>query len=81
MEFGEKADELCLKTPLDNGSESDDSGDEREGGGETNNQEEIGDMIIVLNKVSSEQSPITVATVEPLYLGGGGALLNKIHGR
>ena len=49
-----------MKTPLDNGSGSDDSSDdEREvggvGGGANSSDEEIGDMIIILNKVSPVQ--------------------------
>lgn len=39
---------LYLKTPLDNGSDDD---DEEKEVGVTNNDEEIGDMIIVLDKV------------------------------
>ena len=45
-----------MKTPLDNSSASDDSSDdEREGGargGANSSGEEIGDMIIILNKVA-----------------------------
>ena len=51
VESIDKGDVLHLKTPLDNsnGIEEDSDGGE---GGVANSHEEIGDMIIVLNKVS-----------------------------
>ena len=54
VECCEEEGVLHLKTPLDNGSGSDSDSDEREGG-VANSDEEIGDMIIVLDKVSSTE--------------------------
>ena len=52
MEPIDKGDVIHLKTPLDNTSDNEDSdNDEREVGG-ANSDEEIGDMIIVLDRVS-----------------------------
>ena len=52
MEPIDKGDVIHLKTPLDNTSDDEDSdNDEREVGG-ANSDEEIGDMIIVLDRVS-----------------------------
>ena len=65
-------DELYLKTPLDNGSGSDDSSDdEREvggGGGANSSDEEIGDMIIILNKVSPVQLLLDAWNVNLFFL-------------
>lgn len=49
MEPVDKGDVIHLKTPLDNSSDDEDS-DDREVGG-ASSHEEIGDMIIVLERV------------------------------